>query len=78
MATFYQWKYQHYFTIVEDSESAKNIRARCTLYSPSSKPLSFARNSTSNVKKHLDIMHKATKLKAMIPEGLQDGRGRGK
>jgi len=72
-ATFYQWKYSHYFTVVEDSEGAKNIHAQCKLYSPSSKPLSCARNTTLNYKKkHLDTVHKTTKLEAIIPEALQD------
>ena len=49
VATFHQWKYSHYFVVVDESE--KNMRARCTLCSPSSKPLSCARNTTSNFKK---------------------------
>lgn len=77
-ATFYQWKYNHYFTVVEDLEGAKNMRARCTLCSPSSKPLSCAKNTTSNFKKHLHTVHKTTELKAIVPEELQDGRVRGK
>ena len=28
-ATFYQWKYSHYFTVVE--EGVKNMRVRCML-----------------------------------------------
>ena len=55
-ATFYQWKYSHYFVVVE--EGVKNMRARCTLCAPSSKPLSSARNTTSNLKKHLETVHK--------------------
>ena len=58
VATFHQWKYSHYFVVVDESE--KNMRARCTLCSPSSKPLSCARNITSNFKKHLDTVHKLT------------------
>ena len=66
VATFHQWKYSHYFVVVDESE--KNMRARCTLCSPSSKPLSCARNTTSNFKKHLDTVHKTVKLVAVIPE----------
>lgn len=59
-ATFYGWKYSHYFEVVE--EGAKNIRVRCKLCAPSQKTLSSAQNTTSNFKKHLDTMHKAMKL----------------
>jgi len=52
-ATFYQWKYSHYFTVVEDLEGTKNMHAQCRLCSPSSKPLSCARNTTLNYKKTL-------------------------
>ena len=60
MATFYGWKYRHYFIVVEEGES--NLRAWCTLCAPSKKPLSSARNTTSNFKKHLDTVHKTTAL----------------
>ena len=74
-ATFHQWKYSHYFVVVEEGD--KNMQARCTLCSDSSKPLSCARNTTSNFKKHLDTVHKNVNLVAVIPEGAE-GRGRGK
>ena len=48
--------------------------AHCTLCSPSSKPLSCARNTTSNFKKHLDTVHKTVKLVAVIPEGSKRKR----
>ena len=48
-ATFYKWKYRQYFVIVEEGD--KNLKARCTLCSTSAKPLSCARNTTSNLKK---------------------------
>ena len=54
-ATFYGWKYKHYFAIVEVGE--KNIRARCKLC-VGNKTLSCARNTTSNFKKHLKNVHK--------------------
>ena len=59
-ATFYGWKYSHYFVVVEEID--KNLRAHCTLCAPSQKTLSTARNTTSNLKKHLDTIHKTTKL----------------
>ena len=42
------------------------MRVRCTLCAPSQKTLSSARN-TSNLKKHLDTIHKATNLVAKEP-----------
>lgn len=65
-ATFYKWKYKHYFEVVEEGD--KNLRARCTLCSDSAKPLSCARNTTSNFKKHLDSVHKTANLVAILPE----------
>ena len=68
-ATFYGWKYNHYFVVVE--EGAKNLRVRCTLCAPSQKTLSSARNTTSNLKKHLDTIHKATKLVEKEPAATE-------
>jgi len=65
-ATFYNWKYRQYFKVVEEGD--KNLRARCTLCSDSAKPLSCARNTTSNFKKHLDSVHKTTSLIAILPQ----------
>ena len=45
------------------------MRTRCTLCSASSKPLSCARNTTSNFKKYLETVHKTVKLVAIVPEG---------
>ena len=61
-ASFYGWKYSHYFAVVEESD--KTLRARCTLCPVNKKPLSTAHNTTSNLKKHLETVHKATKLEA--------------
>ena len=47
-ATFYQWKLRHYFTIVEESD--KNMRIHCKLCAPSSRTLSNACNTTSNLR----------------------------
>ena len=51
------------------------MRAHCTLCSASSKPLSCARNTTSNFKKHLETVHKTEKLMAVIPESREGRRG---
>ena len=59
-ATFYGWKYNHYFVAIEEHEN--NLRAQCTLCAPSKKTLSSARNTTSNFKKHFDTVHKTTTL----------------
>ena len=46
-AMFYCWKYRHYFEVIDEGD--KNLKAHCTLCSPSAKPLSCARNTTSNI-----------------------------
>ena len=71
-ATLYHWKYSHYFKVVEEGD--KNLRARCTLCSASAKPLSCARNTTSNFKKHLDSVHKTVNLVAILPETVKRKR----
>ena len=71
-ATFYGWKYKHYFVVVEKNE--KNLKARCTLCAPSKKPLSTAHNTTSNFKKHLQTVQKTTKLVESCPTNDQ-GKG---
>ena len=67
IATFYGWKYRNYFVVVEEGEN--NLRARCTLCPASKKPLSCARNTTSNFKKHLETVHKTTTLTAIERDG---------
>ena len=64
-ATFYQWKLRHYFTVVEEGD--KNMRLQCKLCAPSSKTLSSAHNTTSNLKKHLNTVHKTTTLVPITP-----------
>jgi len=59
-ATFYGWKYSHYFAAVDETD--KILRARCTFCPAAKKPLSTARNTTSNLKKHLETVHKTAKL----------------
>jgi len=58
---FHGWKYKHYFVLV--SEDAKNLSVRCTLC-VGNKTLSSAKNTTSNLKKHLNGVHKNTVLVA--------------
>ena len=69
-ATFYGWKYRHYFIVTEEGEN--NLQARCTLCTPSKKPLSSARNTTSNFKKHLDTVHKTTALEEIERDAEND------
>ena len=64
-ATFYGWRYSHYFAVVEETD--KSLRARCTLRPAAKKPLSTARNTTSNLKKYLETLHKTTKLEEKDP-----------
>ena len=65
-ATFYKWKYRHYFTAVEEGD--KNMRVECKLCAPSIKTLSSASNTTSNLIKHSNTVHKATPLVPFTPE----------
>jgi len=58
---FHGWKYKHYFVLV--SKDAKNLRVHCTLC-VGIKTLSSAKNTTSNLKKHLNGVHKNTVLVA--------------
>ena len=60
-SAFHGWKYKHYFILV--SEDEKNLRFRCTLCG-GNKTLSSAKNTTSNLKKHLNSIHKNTTLVA--------------
>ena len=59
-ATFYRWKYNHYFSVFEETD--KTLQARCTLCPATKKPLSTACNTTYNLKKHLETVHKTSKL----------------
>ena len=60
-SAFHGWKYKHYFVLV--SEDEKNLRFCCTLCG-GNKTLSSAKNTTSNLKKHLNSIHKNTTLVA--------------
>ena len=68
-ATFFGWKYSHYFTVIEEGE--KNIRMHCTLCI-GNKTLSCARNTTSNFKKHLTTVHKHINLVAKEAHNRED------
>uniref|UniRef100_H3ASU9 BED-type domain-containing protein n=1 Tax=Latimeria chalumnae TaxID=7897 RepID=H3ASU9_LATCH len=56
---FHSWKYKHYFEL---KSMGKNIMVICLLCKPMVREYSTAKNSTSNLKKHFDNVHKATKL----------------
>ena len=72
-ATFYHWKYRNYLEVVDEGD--KNLKACCTLCSPSSKPLFCATNTMSNFKKHLaDSVHKSMNLVAVLPESVGGGK----
>ncbi|CAL9692113.1 unnamed protein product [Knipowitschia caucasica] len=57
---FSRWKFAHYFQFVSAKDD--NIRVRCTLCA-GNKVLSSFKNTTSNLKKHLDSQHGTVKLK---------------
>lgn len=66
---FSSWKYNHYFEFVSVKDD--NIKVRCTLCAAagSNKVLSSYKNTTSNLKKHLESQHRTVKLTAQVPPG---------
>ena len=52
---FSSWKYSHYFEFVSAKDG--NIKVRCTLCAGGDKVLSSYKNTTSNLKKHLESQH---------------------
>ena len=58
--TFSKWVYSHYFEFRKEKDS--NIIVKCKLCVGKPRELSTAKNSTSNLKKHLDRVHPNTKL----------------
>ncbi|XP_041837775.1 uncharacterized protein LOC121637653 isoform X2 [Melanotaenia boesemani] len=65
-STFSKWVYSHYFEYTREIE--KNITVRCTLCAGGRpRELSTAKNSTSNLKKHLERVHSNHKLEAKRP-----------
>uniref|UniRef100_H3B2V5 HAT C-terminal dimerisation domain-containing protein n=1 Tax=Latimeria chalumnae TaxID=7897 RepID=H3B2V5_LATCH len=61
---FDSWKYKHYFEIKKIH--GKNITVICLLCKPMVSEYSTVKTSTSNLKKHLDNVHKTTKLVAKL------------
>ena len=65
-STFSKWLYSHYFQFIREID--KNLTARCTLCAGGRpRELSTAKNSTSNLKKHLERVHGNLKLVAKRP-----------
>ena len=78
---FSSWKFRHYFKEESgfDDPAAKNITVSCRLC-PKKKVLSTAKNTTSNLKKHLSGVHKNVQLEETPEEGttsLTGSRKRG-
>ncbi|KAI2647786.1 E3 SUMO-protein ligase ZBED1 [Labeo rohita] len=63
---FSSWKYSHYFEFVSAKDD--NIKVRCTLCA-GDKVLSSFKNTTSNLKKHLESQHATVKLSERVPPG---------
>lgn len=72
-STFLSWKYSHYFEYVGERDK-NNITVRCKLC-PEDRTLSTARNSTSNLKKHLQAKHSSTELLARPVEEEEEEDG---
>ncbi len=64
---FSSWKYSHYFEFVSAKDD--NIKVRCTLCAGGNKVLSSYKNTTSNLKKHLESQHSTVKLTEQVPPG---------
>ena len=73
VAMFHGWVYKHYFKVV--SEDSKNLRVHCKLCGDC-KTLLSAKNSTSNFKKHLNVVYKNVKLVAREVEKPENKRRR--
>uniref|UniRef100_A0A3P9DUX7 BED-type domain-containing protein n=1 Tax=Maylandia zebra TaxID=106582 RepID=A0A3P9DUX7_9CICH len=59
-----RWKYGHYFEFLSTKDL--NIKVRCTLC-VGEKVLSTFKNTTSNLKKHLESQHSTVKLTERVP-----------
>ena len=69
-SAFSSWKYRHYFQFV--SAKGDILKARCTLCSSGGgKVLSFFKNTTSNLKKHLESQHGTVKLTEQVSDGAK-------
>ncbi|KAL3981353.1 GON-4-like protein [Sarotherodon galilaeus] len=62
--SFFSWKYGHYFEFLSTKDF--NIKVRCTLC-VGEKVLSTFKNTTSNLKKHLESQHGTVKLTERVP-----------
>lgn len=65
--SFKSWRYCHYFAFVS-AKDAKNISVRCKLCA-TGKTFSTAKNTTSNLMKHLKGQHSTVKLVEKNPGG---------
>uniref|UniRef100_H3ALT8 HAT C-terminal dimerisation domain-containing protein n=1 Tax=Latimeria chalumnae TaxID=7897 RepID=H3ALT8_LATCH len=72
---FDSWKYKHYFQLKKIH--GKNIMVICLLCKLMVREYSTAKNSTSNLKKHLDNIHKTTELVARLDTQQSLKRPRG-
>ncbi|XP_070409967.1 uncharacterized protein [Nothobranchius furzeri] len=61
---FFSWKYGHYFEFLSAKDF--NIKVRCTLC-VGEKVLSTFKNTTSNLKKHLESQHGTVKFTERVP-----------
>uniref|UniRef100_A0A3P9QCL5 BED-type domain-containing protein n=1 Tax=Poecilia reticulata TaxID=8081 RepID=A0A3P9QCL5_POERE len=61
-----RWKYRNYFEFLSVKDS--NIEVRCTLCA-GQKVLSTFKNTTSNLRKHLESQHGTVKLMEVLPGG---------
>ncbi|KAL2084915.1 hypothetical protein ACEWY4_020433 [Coilia grayii] len=77
---FLTWKFRHHFTLKEE-RSGRNLTLQCKLCLPATKLLSASKDSTSNLKKHLEdlllLVHINPKLIRKIrltkaPESLDE------
>lgn len=71
-SAFSSWKYRHYFDFISVKDD--NIKVRCTLCA-GDKVLSTFKNTTSNLKKHLEKQHSTTKLTDQVPTAKDTGEG---
>ena len=67
-SAFSSWKYRHYFKFVSAKDG--NIKVSCTIC-VGEKVLSTFRNTTSNLKKHLESQHSTVKLIEQVPPGAK-------
>ena len=58
-------KNNHYLEYLSDKDG--NIKVRCTLCAGGDKVLSSYKNTTSNLKKHLELQHCTVKFTEQIP-----------